>query len=94
MIMNHSISLDMIVDNKYSVVVGAGNNKQVDHINTGSILWKNSDFSQSLLDRMFADDEFVNKGFWEQSALIKLIKNDSSLLDHVKIVDLRMFNAH
>jgi len=93
MIMNHTIKLEYLISDKYDLVASASN-KDIDRINTGSILWKNSPFSHKLIDLMYADGEFANKGYWEQSTLIKLIKQHPELLNNIKIENLRMFNSH
>jgi hypothetical protein len=92
MIMNHTIKLEHLISDKHSVVVAA-NEGNIDRINTGSILWKNSLFSYQLLDKMYEDEEFANKGYWEQSTLIKLIKNQPELLEKIKIVSPRLMNS-
>ena len=93
MIMNHTIKLENIIDNNYDVIVAANENK-IDRINTGSILWKNSAFSRRLIDDMYKDEEFPNKGFWEQSSLIKQIKSSGYLLQNIKIVSPRLINSY
>lgn len=93
MIMNHSIKLEHIVDNKYDIMVCSNKNNEINHLNTGSILWKNGEFSHNLLEEMYKDGEFANKGFWEQSTLIKIIQDNPKLLNNVKIVSKRLINS-
>jgi hypothetical protein len=92
MIMNHTIKLEHLIDERYSVIVAA-NEGDVDRINTGSILWKTDPFSEHLISAMYLDNEFANKGYWEQSTLIKLIKEFPKLLDAIKIVNPRWMNS-
>ena len=98
MLMNHTIKLEHLIDERYDVIVAANEGK-IDRINTGSILWKNSEASYHLIDMMYSDGEFANVGYWEQSTLIKLLKANPTLLDkplsdRVKIVSPRVLNSH
>jgi hypothetical protein len=93
MIMNHTIKLEHLIDNDYHVIVAASDGK-IERINTGSILWRASDCSSKIIEKLYADDEFPNKGYWEQSTLIKLIKKYPELLDSIKIVNPRWMNSH
>lgn len=91
MIMNHTIKLENIVDD-YDVIVSARQGK-IENINTGSILWRGGMVSECLLNTLYRDEEFPNKGYWEQSALIKVIQNDKDWLRSIKIVKPRLINA-
>ena len=92
MIINHTIKLEHLIDERYSVIVAANEGK-IDRINTGVILWQTTSFSEHLIDRMYLDGEFANKGYWEQSTLIKLILNNPELLKNIKIVHPRFMNG-
>ena len=93
MIMNHTIKLEYLIDNNYNVIVAA-NERNINRINTGSILWKNCKKSEWMIEEMYKYEEFANKGYWEQSALIKLIGVfPSLLLDSIKIVCPRHMNS-
>ena len=97
MIMNHTIKLEHLIDERYDIVVAA-NEEKVESINTGSILWRTSRASEHIIDMMYEDLEFANKGYWEQSTLIKLLRSNVMILDkplkeRVKIVSPRWMNS-
>lgn len=94
MIMNHTIKLEHIVDNNYDVMMTTSLDGNIDYLNTGSILYKNSKWTQKFLEDIYNDGEFDNKGYWEQSAIIKYWKNHPEERSHFKFVNKRLINSH
>lgn len=92
MIMNYTIKLEHLISDKFDLIVAASQQK-IEGINTGSILWKNSEFSFDLIKKMYEDKEYAIKGYWEQSTLIKLIQNNPNLLNNIKLVSPKLINS-
>lgn len=95
MIMNHTIRLENVVDNNYDIIVALRENR-VDSINTGSILYRNTDWNRDFMGEMYKQEEFKHSMFLEQSALQKLFLLDSENLakKHIKLVNHRLFNSY
>lgn len=93
LIMNHNIKIEDIIDNKYDILVAARDGK-VENINGGSILYKNSYWTNLFLKKMLDCEEFRMKGFWEQSTLIKYWnENIMDCQNHIKLVNHRLINS-
>ncbi len=93
LIMNHTIKLENIINNDYDVLVAANKEKELNSINTGVILYKNSKWTHDFLNEMYEDKEFEQNGYWEQDTLIKLLKNKPEYFKHINLVRKKLFNS-
>lgn len=96
MIMNQNIKLEDIVDENYDVIMTCyqGN---IDGLNTGSIIYKNTPWTHELLKEIYDDSKYPIGGpnvFFEQSAIIQYYKNNPDQQHHFKIEHVRKFNSH
>lgn len=97
LIMNPDIPLERFVDPNYSFIVGKqpgpdpfGNL----HLNLGSFFVKSDEKGRSLLDEIYAQEEFINHVSWEQEAFLHLFSTRRDIRERVKVeVDARRFNA-
>jgi hypothetical protein len=100
-IMNTSISLQSIVE-----AAKAGHGSQpldmiiandCNDINTGVLLLRMSEWSLDFLNQIWASNspDIPNmKAWWEQAAIIHLLKNSAELKSHVAIVSPRVMNSY
>lgn len=96
MIMNQNIPLDSIVDQNHDVFFTCYYN-DINHLNTGSIIYRNSEWTQNFLKEIWADEEFVAARpncFFEQSAIIKWYKNHPEEQGRFKFLPVRAINSH
>jgi len=96
MIMNYEIKLESIVDDNYDVLITCYNN-DINHLNTGSIIYKNSEWTKKFLDEIYDSSKYEIAGpniFFEQSAIIKYYKNNPDEQKHFKMIPTRSINAH
>ena len=94
-IMNDSIMLEDLIDDKFDIIVARNHHTQNEEIeiNTGSILIKNSDWTKNFLNNVYAQNQFSLDGWAEQRAMMHLLKIDITIKEHFKFVDFRLFNS-
>lgn len=96
MLMNHNIELESIVDPNFDVFITCYDNN-IEYLNTGSIIYKNSEWTRKFLDDIWNDDEFVQPRpgcYFEQSAIIKYYKNNPQDQHRFKFLPVRTINSH
>lgn len=94
MIMNHTIRLENIVDPNFNIMV-ALQKDILDSLSTGSIIYKNTPWTNDFLKEVYQDTEFSHISFFEQSSMIKQIRKNPSLINkEIKFVHHRLFNAY
>lgn len=108
LIMNFHQRLETFLDDRYDIIVGRdcriyhevkGTMSDADALgvafNPGSFFMKSSQWTIDFLDKVWAantsDERFVD--WWEQAAVLKVIAEDPSARDHIKIVPGRKFSA-
>ena len=93
LVMNHSVTLEMLVDDDYDVVLS----HDCLGLNSGSVLWKNTLWTHAFLAEVFAlhSDSSIPyiDVWWEQAAIRHLLDIDSTTAEHVKVVPARSMNA-
>jgi len=93
LIMNHNIQLENIVDRNYDMMI-ASHDGTIQTVNGGSILYKNSEWTNLFLAKMLDCEEFKTKGYWEQSTLVKFLEeNVMDCKNRIKIVNCRLINS-
>ena len=91
LIMNSKIKLKYFLDDRYDMIVASDFNG----INTGQFFIRNCKWSKDFLARVYAKEEFINNGWWEQAAIIDLYNNaDSKDRDHIKVLKQRAMNSY
>ncbi len=96
MIMNQTIRLENIVDDNYDVLITCYDNN-IDLLNTGSIIYKNTPWTHEFLKEIYDDTKYPIGGpyvFFEQSAIINFYKNNPSEQKHFKMIHPRVINSH
>ena len=63
-------------------------------INTGVMLWRNSDWARKLLNKLWATEHIPHMRGAEQAQLIKLLRHEDPLRKRHAILDQTAFNAH
>jgi len=97
MIMNHTIRLENLIDEKYDMIIGQNpHNKEIKEINNGSILLKNSNWSLSFLKHIDSLTQYYYHSWGTQQAIIDYINitHAEEAEKHIKIVPLRYFNSY
>jgi hypothetical protein len=96
MIMNQNIKLESIVDQDHDVFFTCYKN-DIKHLNTGSIIYRNTPWTQKFLREIWNDPEFAEPRpncFFEQSAIIKYYNNNPNESSHFKFLPTRSINSH
>lgn len=93
MIMNHSIKIEDIINDDYCVMLSSLDGS-IDGINTGSMFYKNDEKTIKFLNDIYDQKEFYWNGYWEQDAIIKLLKINPEYRQITQICNHRKFNSH
>lgn len=97
MIMNQTIRLENLIDDKYDFIIGESNsNGEIKEVNNGSILIKKSDWSLSFLKHIDSLKKYYHHPWATQQAIIDYINitHPEEAKEHIKIVPLRYFNSY
>ena len=96
MIMNHTIRLENIIDNNYDILIAYNSiAKDWTGINTGVILFKNSQWTKDFLNHLNSKTHFHTTWAYEQGALIEAYtNNEMDCQKHIKLVKNRLFNSY
>jgi galactosyl transferase GMA12/MNN10 family len=89
LIMNSDIKLKGFIDKRYDLVIATDN----DHLNSGQFLIRNCDWSKDFLQRIYAKEEFITNGWWEQASMIDEFAKNKSDRKHVKYLKQRSMNS-
>lgn len=96
MFANHDIGLESIIETYGSSGKDIIIAKDMCYLNTGVVLYRNTDFVKRFLDRWMSDESYlkadVKKG-WEQQIFNMEYKNDSELEKRVSVVPMRVMNS-
>lgn len=94
--MNHAIKLETFLDDQYDIIIGDEAIKYHDQrvMNTGNFFIKRSDHSKYILDIMWAD-KYPNTEphWWDQGALLALLRYEPEVKKWIKLMPMRMFNS-
>lgn len=90
LIMNDSIKLSRYIDKRYNIVSGTDFNG----INTGQFLIRNCEWSKEFLLRVYANEKWINNGWWEQASVMDLLRNNHSDRKQVKLLKQRTMNSY
>jgi hypothetical protein len=96
MIMNETIRLENIIDDKYDIML-ANCHTWPDYkgVNTGVMLVKCSEWSKNFLNLLNSQEQYFNGNWFEQGAIINAIKIGQYETDqHIKLVHNRLFNSY
>lgn len=64
-------------------------------INAGIMLWKNTRLNKRLLGRIWRSTRYLKHQWWEQKALIELVKADfEGIRERLEILPQKLFNAY
>lgn len=88
---NKKFDINQLIDDSSEVIIS----RDINTINCGVMLWKNTDKTRQILQAMWECVEFLNHPWWENAAFIKLY--DENFLDMqqlVKIVPQNQLNAY
>ena len=91
LIMNSAVPLSFFVDNAYDVILSYD---RYNGINTGNFLVRSSPWSQSFLERVWRQEEFLHHPFWENAAVMSLYAKDSECHRHISVVPNHLFNGY
>lgn len=89
LIVDMSVDIERLTDDRFDLIVGVDQNG----INTGSFLLKNSAWSWLFLYTWWLEDNVEPLGWWEQSAIHKMSKNEL-IGNHIKRVKQQEFNSY
>lgn len=95
-IVNHQIKLEDILDENYDVLMTCYSN-DINHLNTGSIIYKNTEWTRNLLKEIYDSSKYPIEGQWvffEQTALMNYYKSHPEEQKHFKMIDTRTINSH
>lgn len=95
-IINHNRKLEDIVDKNHDVFITCYYS-DINHLNTGSIIYRNSEWTHNFLKEIWEDAEFIEPRpncFFEQSAIMKWYKNHPDEQHHFKMLKVRDCNSH
>jgi hypothetical protein len=90
LIMNPKIKLKDLIDNRYDMIVAS----DVCGINTGQFFIRNCKWSRNFLKRIYAKEQFINHGWWEQMAIMDELAHNENDMSHVKILPQRVMNSY
>ena len=87
-IMNPKVPLERFIDEKYNLIIA-----KTDEINAGQFFLKNCPWSLQLLSDIYSQTECIHHPWWEQQALILVLRKNPQLENLIKIVSPRLFNS-
>lgn len=88
--MNLGIPLEDIIDENYDLIL----TKDMNNINTGNFLLKNTDWSKEFLEAVYSHTECIHHPWWEQQAFILEIQNNEETQKRTKIYPQRIMNSY
>ena len=90
-IVNYNYQIEQLIrPNKFLYVA-----KDMHDINCGVLMIKNNEFMTNFLQQVWEQTQFINHVWWEQAAIIELIKqNYMNISDYIEYVPQKIFNAY
>jgi hypothetical protein len=94
-IMNDNIKLEELISKYMTNSIKLLVTKDWQNINTGNIIVKNCCEIKKLLVDIYKQTQFINTGWWEQSAFINLYNNNSYIKEYTKVLtNSHLINAY
>jgi hypothetical protein len=90
LIMNQAIPLEDLIDENYDLIL----TKDMNEINSGNFLLKNSEWSKQFLETIYNHTECIHHPWWEQQAIITEHKNNEDVQKRTRIVPQRVMNSY
>lgn len=90
LIMNFNIRLEDLIDNKYNLIIS----RDFNNINSGQFLIKCNKANKRFLNKVYAYEECIYSGYWEQSAIIIELETNRKYEKTVKIIPQRQINSY
>lgn len=88
LIMNTNIPLENFIDNDFNFVISRAHT----WVNSGEFFIKNCDWSKNYLKTVYAHEEYINDGAWEQTAIVHEL-NNPEFKPYIKIIPQRAINS-
>lgn len=88
-IVDENFDFSNLIDENFDIILS----KREGEINMGIFIIRNCEFTQKLLKTLDGMAEFYDHKWWEQGAMIKLMKKDKTIREHIKFVDDSIFNC-
>jgi len=89
-IVNKSIKLESFVENGKDLYIS----KDKNGINCGVFMLRNNKSSIDLLNAIWKEEKFINRMWWEQAALMSLIRENKYPESKIKYLPKEIFNAY
>ena len=90
LIMNSDIKLSRFLDSKYDMITACDQSG----INTGQFFIRNCEWSRDFLARIYAKEEFIFHGWWEQMSIMDEFAKNSKDRIHCKVLKQRLINSY
>jgi hypothetical protein len=69
--------------------------KDINGINCGVMIWKNTETSKTILNKIWSMTEFINHHWWEQAAFHELYNENYNEMQHItKLIDQNVLNSY
>lgn len=89
LIMNSKVQLKHFIDERYDMIAAQDNG----HLNSGQFFIRNCAWSKDFLARIYAKEEFIWNGWWEQTSMMDEFAKNKSDRKHVKYLAQRAMNS-
>jgi hypothetical protein len=91
LLVNNNFDITQLLDKTSEIIIS----KDINALNTGVMLWKNTPRTRSILNSIWESTEFMHHPWWENAAFINLYnENLLGMQDVVKIVPQNILNAY
>lgn len=90
LIMNPEIKLESLVDPAYPIIVGSDNWG----INCGNFFVQNTPSTRDILNEWWNKDDEIEHPWWEQRALMELLRTRPEWSNRVKVLPEAAMNSH
>jgi hypothetical protein len=91
LIMNDKIWLeDIILDTGEDLIITQDENG----LNCGQFFARKSFWTIEFLEKVWAQDQFIDHQWWEQAAITHLLQTVPEYRSHVRLADQRLFNSY
>jgi hypothetical protein len=92
-IMNKDVTLESFIDAHENASFILTYDYYSNCVNTGHFLLKNCEWSFAFLDEVYSRTEFINHSYWEQGAVIQILKEAKNTEPYVKVLHQRTMNS-
>lgn len=90
LIMNDTIRLENFIEDNWDLIV----TRDYNNLNTGNFFIRNSNWSLKFLEKVDAQEQFIQHPWWEQAAIIYLIDIDNENEKHINYISQRTINSY